>query len=112
MASIQTMSVLNIVGLTDSSLIIVVMPIIDKMLKIFEPIGCDHCTKGYKGRVGIYEVMPISNKIGRIIMSGGNAIEIADQARLDGVNNLRESGLDKVRQGLTSLAEINRITQD
>jgi type IV pilus assembly protein PilB len=81
-------------------------------LKIFEPIGCDKCTNGYKGRVGVYEVMPISKEIARIIMSGGNAIEIADQARLDGVNNLRESGLEKVRQGLTSLAEINRITQD
>lgn len=81
-------------------------------LKIYEPIGCDKCTNGYKGRVGVYEVMPISKQIGRIIMSGGNAIEIADQARLDGVNNLRESGLVKVRDGLTSLAEINRITQD
>ncbi|PCJ51055.1 MAG: type IV-A pilus assembly ATPase PilB [Gammaproteobacteria bacterium] len=81
-------------------------------LKIFEPIGCDKCSSGYKGRVGVYEVMPITKAIARIIMSGGNAIEIADQARLDGVNNLRESGLEKVRQGLTSLAEINRITQD
>jgi len=81
-------------------------------LKIYQPIGCDKCTHGYKGRVGVYEVMPVSKEIGRIIMSGGNAIEIADQARLDGVNNLRESGLQKVRNGLTSLAEINRITQD
>ena len=81
-------------------------------LKIYEPIGCDKCTNGYKGRVGVYEVMPVSKAIGRIIMSGGNAIEIADQAKLDGVNNLRESGLVKVRDGLTSLAEINRITQD
>lgn len=81
-------------------------------LKVYEPIGCDKCSNGYKGRVGVYEVMPVSKAIGRIIMSGGNAIEIADQARLDGVNNLRESGLVKVRDGLTSLAEINRITQD
>jgi type IV pilus assembly protein PilB len=81
-------------------------------LKIFEPVGCDKCTHGYKGRVGIYEVMPVSKEIGRIIMRGGNAIEIADQARIEGVNNIRESGLEKVRQGLTSLAEINRVTQD
>ncbi|MCP3673595.1 MAG: Flp pilus assembly complex ATPase component, partial [Gammaproteobacteria bacterium] len=81
-------------------------------LKICQPIGCDKCTHGYKGRVGVYEVMPVSKDIGRIIMKGGNAIEIADQAKLDGVNNLRESGLEKVRQSLTSLAEINRITQD
>jgi len=81
-------------------------------LKVFEPIGCDNCTKGYKGRVGIYEVMPVSKEIGKIIMRGGNAIEIAEQATKEGVNNMRESGLVKVRNGLTSLAEINRVTQD
>jgi len=81
-------------------------------LNIYEPIGCDKCTHGYKGRVGVYEVMPVTKAIGRIIMSGGNALEIGDQARLEGVNSLRESGLVKVRDGLTSLAEINRITQD
>lgn len=81
-------------------------------LKVYEPVGCDNCTHGYKGRVGIYEVMPVSKDIGRIIMRGGNAIEIADQAASEGVNNIRESGLVKVRHGLTSLAEINRVTQD
>ena len=81
-------------------------------LQIYEAIGCDKCVRGYKGRVGVYEVMPISNKIARIIMSEGNAIEIADQAQAEGINNIRESGLEKVRQGFTSLAEINRITQD
>ncbi len=81
-------------------------------LQIYQPVGCDKCSHGYKGRVGVYEVMPVSKEIGRIIMRGGNAIEIADQANQEGVNNLRESGLEKVRSGLTSLAEINRITQD
>jgi type IV pilus assembly protein PilB len=81
-------------------------------LEIYEPVGCDKCTKGYKGRVGIYEVLPISKQISRIIMSGGNAIQIADQAAEEGVNNLRQSGLQKVRDGLTSLAEVNRVTQD
>ena len=83
-----------------------------KGLKIYEPVGCDSCTHGYKGRVGIYEVMPVSKETGRIIMRGGNAIEIADQAQLEGVSNIRQSGLQKVRDGLTSLAEINRVTQD
>ncbi len=81
-------------------------------LKVYQPVGCDKCSHGYKGRVGVYEVMPVSKSIGKIIMSGGNAMEIANQAREDGVNSLRESGLEKVRNGLTSLAEINRITQD
>ncbi len=83
-----------------------------KDLKIFEPVGCDKCSHGYKGRVGIYEVMPVSKETGRIIMRGGNAIEIADQAQSEGVNNIRQSGLQKVRDGLTSLAEVNRVTQD
>ncbi len=81
-------------------------------IKVYQPVGCDKCSHGYKGRVGVYEVMPVSKEIGRIIMRGGNAIEIADQASEEGIANLRESGLNKVRNGLTSLAEINRITQD
>jgi type IV pilus assembly protein PilB len=81
-------------------------------LKVFEPVGCDNCVNGYKGRVGIYEVMPISDAISRIVMAGGNAIEIADQAQKEGINNIRQSGLDKIRQGVTSLAEVNRVTSD
>lgn len=76
------------------------------------PEGCDHCTKGYKGRVGIYQVMPITESINRLILEGGNTMEIAEQARQDGINDLRESGLNKVRQGLTSLEEIDRVTQE
>ena len=81
-------------------------------LVIYRAVGCDQCTNGYKGRVGVYEVMPVSEEMGRIIMAGGNAIDIADQAQREGVSNLRQSGLNKVRQGLTSLEEINRITKD
>lgn len=81
-------------------------------LEIFKAVGCDQCNHGYKGRVGVYEVMPVSEEIGRIIMGGGNAIQIADQARLEGVNDLRRSGLNKARMGLTSLEEINRVTTD
>lgn len=81
-------------------------------LKVYKPVGCDQCDKGYKGRVGIYQVMPISDAMGRIIMAEGNAIELADQAQKEGINNLRQSGLRKVRQGVTSLEEINRVTEE
>jgi len=81
-------------------------------LKVYGPKGCDQCTNGYKGRLGVYQVMPVSEEMGRIIMEGGNAIQIADQAKKDGVNDLRRSGLIKVKEGLTSLEEINRITKD
>jgi type IV pilus assembly protein PilB len=83
-----------------------------KDLILYKAVGCDQCNRGYKGRVGIYEVMPISDEIGRIIMASGNAIQIADQARLEGVNDLRRSGLNKVSMGLISLEEINRVTTD
>jgi len=79
-------------------------------LTIYEAVGCSQCTNGYKGRVGVYQVMPISEEIGRIIMAGGNAIQIADQARSEGIADLRRSGLNKIKQGVTSLADINRIT--
>ncbi len=81
-------------------------------LTVFEPVGCDKCTMGYKGRVGIFQVMPLSDATGRIIMEGGNAIDIADQAKSEGVPDLRRAGLNKIKIGLTSLAEISRVTQD
>ena len=74
--------------------------------------GCDQCTGGYKGRVGIYQVMEISEAMSRIIMEGGNAIQLADQARKEGIRDLRQSGLLKVMQGITSLEEVNRVTKD
>ena len=80
-------------------------------IKIFKPVGCEHCTNGYKGRVGIYEVMPVSGKMADIIMQGGNSLDIATQAQAEGVNNLRQSGLIKAAAGLTSLAEVNRVTK-
>jgi type IV pilus assembly protein PilB len=81
-------------------------------IQIFGPVGCTQCTDGYKGRTGIYEVMPVSEEIGRIIMEGGNVMQIKSQATLEGVWGLRQSGLKKVRDGLTSLDEINRVTVD
>ena len=81
-------------------------------LKIYAPVGCDQCNAGYKGRVGIYQVMKISEAIARIIMEGGNAMQIADQAKKEGIPDLRESGLKKVKDGMTSLEEINRVTKE
>ena len=78
----------------------------------FKPVGCDACSSGYKGRVGIYEVVRITDAISRIIMEGGNAIQIADVAKKEGFNNLRTSALMKVAQGITSLEEANRVTSE
>jgi type IV pilus assembly protein PilB len=80
-------------------------------LKIHGPSkGCGNCTDGYKGRVGIYQVMEVSEEIGRLIMAGGNAIDIGDQAAKEGAWDLRRSGLEKVKAGVTSLEEINSVT--
>jgi type IV pilus assembly protein PilB len=74
--------------------------------------GCDMCNDGYKGRVGIYQVMPISEEMSRIIMKNGNAIDIADQAKREGIKDLRQSGLLKVKQGLTSITEVESVTNE
>ena len=79
-------------------------------IKLFKPAGCSHCTGGYKGRVGIYEVIKISPTIASIIMEGGNSLDIAKQCQKEGYNNLRQSGIIKAMSGMTSLAEINRVT--
>ncbi len=81
-------------------------------LTLYKAVGCERCAGGYKGRVGIFEMMPVSEQIGRIMMSGGNAIQIADQARREGVRDLRAAGLDKVRAGITSLGELSRVIKD
>ena len=81
-------------------------------LTVYGPSGCDQCTDGYKGRVGIYQVMPVSEQMGRIIMEGGSSMALADQAATEGVPDLRRSGLEKVKQGVTSLEEINRVTKE
>ncbi len=81
-------------------------------LKIFGAVGCDLCTSGYKGRVGIYQVMPVSEEMGRIIMEGGNSMQLEQQAKAEGVADLRESGLKKVADGVTSLEEVDRVTKE
>ena len=79
---------------------------------IYEPVGCDQCNVGYKGRVGIYEVVKNTPDLQRLIMAEGNSLEIDIQMRKDGFNDLRTSGLIKAMQGITSLEEINRVTKD
>lgn len=79
---------------------------------IYEPVGCDQCNNGYKGRVGIYEVVKNTKDLQRLIMAEGNSLQIDSQMRKDGFNDLRTSGLLKAMQGLTSLEEINRVTKD
>ncbi len=86
---------------------------IDGSWRPYAAVGCERCKgSGYKGRVGIYQVMPITDEMRRLIMRGGNALEIADQARLEGVRDLRQSGLLKVKQGLTSLEEVMAVTNE
>lgn len=83
---------------------------IDGSWVTYKPVGCSACNNGYKGRVGIYQVMPISEDIQRIILKDGSALDIAKQANLEGVRSLRESALFKARQGLTSLEEVLAVT--
>ncbi len=85
---------------------------IAKGFKVYGPVGCDQCNEGYKGRVGIYQVMEISEVMGKIIMEEGNAMQLAEQAAKEGIPDLRESGLKKAMDGLTSLEEVNRVTKD
>ncbi len=78
----------------------------------YRAVGCSACNNGYKGRVGIYQVMPITEEIQRIILSQGTAMDIASQAKLEGVRDLRESGLVKVRAGMTTLEEVISVTNE
>jgi type IV pilus assembly protein PilB len=86
---------------------------LDGSWQAFGPAGCDACKgTGYKGRIGIYEVMPISDEMRQLIMRSANALDIADQSQKEGVKNLRQSGLLKVKQGVTSLEEVEAITNE
>ena len=79
----------------------------------FGPIGCDHCKgTGYKGRIGVYEVMPMTDDMKQLIMRNGNSLDIAEQAQREGVRNLRQSGLLKVKSGVTSLEEVEAVTNE
>jgi type IV pilus assembly protein PilB len=83
-----------------------------KGFTLYKASGCEQCNQGYKGRTGIYQVMPISEAMQKCILEGANAMEIAEQAKKEGINDLRRSGLLKAMAGLTSLEEINRVTKD
>ncbi|WP_298580295.1 type IV-A pilus assembly ATPase PilB [uncultured Luteimonas sp.] len=85
---------------------------INEGFTVYEAAGCDECTNGYKGRTGLYQVMPMTDEISTIILAGGNALQIAEAAQRSGVRDLRQSALLKVKKGMTSLAEINRVTKD
>ena len=79
-------------------------------ITLYKPVGCEECSNGYKGRVGIYEMLPMSESIANLIMEGGNSLQIADMAIKEGMMTLYRSGLEKARMGITSLAEVNRVT--
>ncbi len=86
---------------------------IDGSWQAYGPLGCDHCFgTGYKGRMGIYEVMPITDDMRQVIMRNGSVLDIAEQAKKEGMRTLRQSGLLKVKQGLTSLEEIEAVTNE
>jgi len=83
-----------------------------EQITLYKPIGCSHCTNGYKGRVGVYETLKISPAISRIIMQGGSSLDILDAALKEGFRPLRSSALRKAAAGLISIEEANRITKD
>lgn len=81
-------------------------------LTVYKAVGCEKCTNGYKGRVGIYQVMALSENMCSMILNGGNALQLTQLSKEEGINDLRASGLNKVRQGITSLEEIDRVTKE
>jgi type IV pilus assembly protein PilB len=85
---------------------------IDGSWKPYRPVGCSACNEGYKGRVGIYQVMPVSEEIQRLILNDASALEIEAQAQREGVRTLRQSGLHKVKTGMTSLEEVLAVTNE
>jgi type IV pilus assembly protein PilB len=85
---------------------------LDGSWRPYKAVGCSSCNNGYKGRVGLYQVMPISEEIQRIILRLGTAMDIAEQAKREGVRDLREAGLAKVKIGLTSLEEVISVTNE
>lgn len=81
-------------------------------LKIYKAVGCNQCTSGYRGRVGLYEVMPMSKALGQMVMSGGNSLDILKLAQSEGMLTIYQSGLAKVKAGITTIEEVNRVTVD
>ena len=85
---------------------------VEEGMTVYEAVGCDKCNGGYKGRVGIYQVMPVSEEMKRMVMEGKNAIDIADQAEREGIPDIRQSALKKCKDGIVDIKEMNRVTQE
>ena len=81
-------------------------------VKPYKAVGCSKCNAGYRGRSGIYQIMPISDAMETLILEGGNTQDLEKQAQAEGIMNLRQSGIEKVKQGITSIEELNRVTRD
>lgn len=81
-----------------------------KTIKVYKPVGCNMCTKGYKGRVGLFEVMPMTKTLGFLMMSGANSLEILKQAQDEGMLTVYQAGLEKIKEGVTTIEEVNRVT--
>ena len=81
-------------------------------VKPYKAVGCSKCNAGYRGRTGIYQIMPISDAMETLILEGGNTQDLEKQAQAEGIMNLRQSGIEKVKQGITSIEELNRVTRD
>jgi type IV pilus assembly protein PilB len=81
-------------------------------IKLYKAVGCSQCTNGYRGRVGLFEVLPMTKALGQLIMSGGNSLDILKVAQSEGMLTIYQSGLEKVKEGITSIEEVNRVTGD
>jgi type IV pilus assembly protein PilB len=75
-------------------------------------VGCTQCTNGYRGRIGLFEVMPMSKVLGQMIMSGGTSLDLLKQAQIEGMLTVYQAGLEKIKQGITTIEEVNRVTVD
>jgi type IV pilus assembly protein PilB len=80
------------------------------IIKPYKAIGCNQCASGYRGRIGLFEVLPMSKKIGEMIMSGGTSLDILKQAQADGMLTIYQTGLEKMKEGITTIEEVNRVT--
>lgn len=81
-------------------------------IKLYKAVGCNKCTAGYRGRIGLFEVLPMTKTIGQLIMSGGNALDILKAAQDEGMLTIYQSGLEKIKHGITTIEEVNRVTVD
>ena len=81
-------------------------------IKVYQPKGCNKCVHGYKGRIGLYEVLKVTPTLAKLIMEGGNSLQMAEQGKKEGYRTLRQSALKKVAEGIISLEEANRVTME